>query len=92
MVLPPEDQRGLARYGVIYFAGPDDATLLRPVESALLERMDGEVEGDEKRAMPPEGVTAGEWVRVRFGSIDRNYASNRDNGVVVKRVEVASYA
>ena len=92
VVLPPEDQRGLARYGVIYFAGPDDATLLRPVESALLERMGGEVEGDEKRAMPPEGVTAGEWVRVRFGSIDRNYASNRDNGVVVKRVELASYA
>ncbi len=92
VVLPPEDQREWPRYGVIYFAGPDDGTLLKPVRSPLLERMGGVVEGNKARALPPEGVTAGEWVRVRFGSIDRNYANNRDNEVVVKSVEVASYA
>jgi isopenicillin N synthase-like dioxygenase len=92
VVLPPEDQRHFPRYGVIYFSGPDDGTLLKPVESPLLERMGGEVEGNKKRAMPPGGVTAGEWVRVRFGSIDKNYANNKDNEVVVKSVEVASYA
>jgi hypothetical protein len=29
---------------------------------------------------------------VRFGSINANYANNKDNAVVVKSVEVASYA
>lgn len=42
--------------------------------------------------MPPDGVTAGEWVSVRFGSIDKNYSNNKDNEVIVKSVEVASYA
>ena len=91
VVLPPEDQRHLRRYGVIYFTGPDNDTLLKPVDSPLLEREGGK-EGKEKRMMPPDGVTAGEWVSVRFGSIDRNYANNRDNKVVVKEVEVESYA
>jgi isopenicillin N synthase-like dioxygenase len=90
VVLPPEDQRHLPRYGVIYFSGPDDSTLLKSVESPLLERE--KVEGNSKRAMPPEGVTAGEWVSVRFGSIDKNYSNNKDNEVLVKSVEVASYA
>ena len=66
--------------------------MLRPVKSPLLQRMGDEVAGNKKRAMPPEGVTAGEWVRVRFGSIDKNYANNKDNEVVVKSIEVASYA
>ena len=90
VVLPPEDQRGLPRYGVIYFAGPDDETLLKPVESPLLERE--EVKGNSTRAMPPADVTAAEWVRIRFGSIDKNYASNKDNEVVVRSTEVKSYA
>jgi len=90
VVLPPEDQRDLPRYGVIYFSGPDDDTLLRPVKSPLLERV--EVQGNNNRAMPPEGVTAAEWVRIRFGSIDANYANNKDNKVMVRNVEVPSYA
>lgn len=90
VVLPPEDQRHLPRYGVIYFSGPDDKTLLKPVKSPLLERE--KVEGNNNRALPPDGVTAGEWVNVRFGSIDKNYANNKDSEVVVKSVEVASYA
>ncbi|KAF1817083.1 2OG-Fe(II) oxygenase superfamily protein [Eremomyces bilateralis CBS 781.70] len=90
VVLPPEDQRDIPRYGVIYFAGPDDSTLLQAVKSPLLER--GQIEGDNNRALPPVGVTAGEWVRIRFGSIDANYANNKDNKVVVKNVEVPSYA
>lgn len=75
---------------MIYFSGPNDDTPLKPIASPLLER-EG-VEGNKKRAMPPEGVTAGEWVKVRFGSIDKNYSNNKDNEVVVKSVEVASYA
>ncbi|KAJ9649817.1 hypothetical protein H2198_010857 [Neophaeococcomyces mojaviensis] len=90
VVLPPEDQRDLPRYGVIYFSGPDDDTLLKPVKSPLLERV--EVQGNNKRAMPPEGVTAAEWVRIRFESIDANYANNKDNKVMVRNVEVPSYA
>ena len=91
VVLPPEDQRHLPRYGIIYFSGPDDDMPLKPVKSPLLARLE-KVEGDRERQLPPEGVTAGEWVNVRFGSIDRNYANNMDNKVVVKSVEVASYA
>lgn len=92
VVLSPEDQRQLPRYGVIYFAGPDDNTQLRPVESPLLNSLNGSVSGNESRAMPPDGVTAGEWVRVRFGSIDKNYANNKDNEVKVGQVSVPSYA
>lgn len=92
VVLPPEDQRHLPRYGVIYFAGPDDKIPLRPVESPLLQRLNGDVDGNKSRAMPPEGVTAGEWVKVRFGSIDANYANNKDNEVKVGQMSVASYA
>ena len=90
VVLPPEDQRHLPRYGVIYFTGPDNDTLLQPVESPLLKRE--KVEGNNRRAMPPPGVTAEEWVKARFGSIEKNYQNNKDNEVVVKSVEVASYA
>ena len=90
VVLPPEDQRDVPRYGVIYFSGPDDDTLLKAVQSPFLERE--EVKGNTNRAMPPEGVTAAEWVRIRFGSIDKNYANNKDNEVVVKSVEVKSWA
>lgn len=90
VVLPPEDQRHLPRYGVIYFSGPNDDTQLEPVRSPLLERE--KVEGNGSRVLPPEGVTAGEWVDVRFRSIDKNYANNKDNEVVVRSVEVASYA
>ena len=90
VALAPEDQRHLPRYGIIYFSGPDDSTLLKPVASPLLERE--EVEGNNHRALPPEGVTAGEWVDIRFNSIDKNYANNKDNKVIVKSVEVTSYA
>lgn len=91
VVLPPEDQRHLPRYGVIYFTGPDNNTLLEAVQSPLLERE--KVEGGfNNRTLPPSGVTAGEWVAVRFNSIGKNYENNKDNQVVVKNVEVASYA
>jgi isopenicillin N synthase-like dioxygenase len=90
VVLPPEDQRDVPRYGVIYFAGPDDDTLLKPISSPLLERE--EVKGNMNRAMPPEGVTTGEWVNVRFNSIDKNYSNNKDNEVVIRNVEVKAFA
>ncbi|ORY14878.1 hypothetical protein BCR34DRAFT_644607 [Clohesyomyces aquaticus] len=79
VVLPPEDQRHLPRYGVIYFSGPDDGTLLRPVESPVLKRVldggekmgEGEDVGLQGRDLPPDTTTAGEWVRVRFASVVR---------------------
>ena len=57
VVLPPDDQRHLPRYGVIYFSGPNDTTLLKPVDSPLLKRE--KVQGNATRALPPSGVTAG---------------------------------
>ncbi|KIW81673.1 hypothetical protein Z517_04699 [Fonsecaea pedrosoi CBS 271.37] len=92
VVLPPEDQRHVPRYGVIYFANPDDDTLLEPIRSPLLERERDKIQGNNNRAMPPQGVSAVEWVKIRFASIDANYANNKDNKVVVKNVEVPSYA
>ncbi|KAF2794192.1 2OG-Fe(II) oxygenase superfamily protein [Melanomma pulvis-pyrius CBS 109.77] len=89
VVLPPEDQRHLPRYGVIYFAGPDDETLLKPVHSPLLEKGDEEV---QKRDLPPDTTTAGEWVSARFKSIDRNYQTNKDNAVEVGMRSVQAYA
>lgn len=94
VVLPPEDQRHIPRYGVIYFSGPDDSTLLRPVESPVLHRLEGK-EGEsslQRRDLPPDTTTAGEWVRVRFGSIDKNYQTNKDNAVSVGAREVKAYA
>ena len=91
VVLPPEDQRHLPRYGVIYFTGPDNDTLLKPVDSPVLRR-EAAQGSFNNRALPPAGVTAGEWVNVRFNSIGRNYENNKDNNVVVKSTEVASYA
>jgi isopenicillin N synthase-like dioxygenase len=98
VVLPPEDQRNVPRYGVIYFSGPDDSTLLTPVDSPVLKRIQGEKarEGEDvglqDRDLPPDTTTAGEWVRVRFGSIDKNYQTNKDNAVSVGTREVKAYA
>jgi isopenicillin N synthase-like dioxygenase len=91
VVLPPEDQRHIPRYGVIYFSGPDNDTLLKALDSPVSAREKVKATNNN-RAMPPDGVTAAEWVRIRFRSIDANYANNKDNKVVVKNVEVASYA
>ena len=93
VVLPPEDQQHLPRYGVIYFARPDDDTLLKPLASPLLEREKKTAAvGSAERVLPPGGVTAGEWVKLKFSGISANYANNKENRVVVKSVEVASYA
>jgi isopenicillin N synthase-like dioxygenase len=89
VVLPPEDQRDVPRYGVIYFSGPDDDVMIEPMKSPLLER---EKVQNNNRAMPPKGVTVAEWMDIRFKSIDANYANNKDNKVVVKSVEVPSWA
>lgn len=93
VVLPPDDQRHIPRYGVIYFTGPDDDTLLKPVASPILKIFaENGKNGTAKRMMPPDDVTVGEWVEVRFQSINANYANNKDNKVMVKDVEVTSYA
>lgn len=93
VVLPPEDQRHIPRYGVIYFAGPDDGTKLRPVASPVLEGEKKEAgAGLQKRDLPPDTATAGEWFSVRFGSIGKNYETNKDNAVSVGAKEVQAYA
>ncbi len=70
----------------LYLSGLDDDTLLKPVQSPLFER--AALQGNNNRPMPPDGVTAAEWVRIRFGSINAYYANNKDNKVVVRNVEV----
>lgn len=39
VVMPPEDQRHLSRYSVIYFSRPDDETKLEAVESPVIKRV-----------------------------------------------------
>lgn len=90
VVLPPEDQRHVPRYGIIYFSGPADETMLRPVDSPVLARSDGK--DLQKRDLPPDTTTAGEWVKVRFGSIGKNYETNKDNAVRIGTKEVKAYA
>ncbi|KAF2708746.1 Clavaminate synthase-like protein [Pleomassaria siparia CBS 279.74] len=91
VVLPPQDQRRVPRYGVIYFAGPDDETVLKAVSSPLLETR-GE-ENVEMRDVPPFTTTAGEWVKARFQSIGKNYeTAGKDNAVEVGSKNVKAYA
>ncbi|KAI0394729.1 Clavaminate synthase-like protein [Xylariaceae sp. FL0594] len=61
VVAPPPDQADLDRLGVLYFVRPEDDLELRPVASAVLDRL-GYSEVTDASAV---GITAGEWVKAR---------------------------
>ncbi|KAL1873257.1 hypothetical protein Daus18300_004077 [Diaporthe australafricana] len=68
VVVPPPDQRGADRLGVLYFVRPEDDLELRPVRSPVLERL-----GYDKVQEDVVGVTAGAWVKARVrAGVNRN--------------------
>ncbi|KAF4462758.1 flavonol synthase [Fusarium albosuccineum] len=62
VVAPPPDQAGITRLGVLYFVRPENDLELKPVESAVLERLG--YKPDEESQLGA-GITAGEWVKAR---------------------------
>ncbi|GJC80936.1 UPF0676 protein C1494.01 [Colletotrichum liriopes] len=61
VVVPPPDQAGIDRLGVLYFVRPEDSLELQPVQSKVLDRLGYDANKNAKVA----GVTAGEWVKAR---------------------------
>ncbi|EPE09966.1 2og-fe oxygenase family [Ophiostoma piceae UAMH 11346] len=65
VVAPPPDQANIDRLGVLYFVRPEDALALRPVKSAVLERLGYTADKEDGEA---ETITAGEWVKARVAA------------------------
>ncbi|CAG8283267.1 unnamed protein product [Penicillium salamii] len=63
VVVPPEDQRHVDRFGLLYFARPTDSMNLETMESPLLRRL-GLKNDDKKDDQPP--LEVGEWIRSRI--------------------------
>ncbi|WYZ39870.1 hypothetical protein EsH8_IV_000211 [Colletotrichum jinshuiense] len=61
VVVPPPDQAGIDRLGVLYFVRPEDSLELTPVQSKVLERLGY----DSNKNAEVAGITAGEWVKAR---------------------------
>lgn len=61
VVAPPPDQADIDRLGVLYFVRPEDKVELRPIQSAVLEKL-GYTKSKDESAV---GITAGEWVKAR---------------------------
>ena len=61
VVAPPPDQSDIDRLGVLYFLRPEDSVDLRPIKSAVLDKL-GFTKSQDESAV---GVTAGEWVKAR---------------------------
>ncbi|KAH7068084.1 hypothetical protein BKA63DRAFT_105927 [Paraphoma chrysanthemicola] len=61
VVAPPPDQANIDRLGVLYFVRPEDDVVLKPIQSAVLEKLGYTKVKDEDAV----GVTAGEWVKAR---------------------------
>ncbi|KAF1936588.1 2OG-Fe(II) oxygenase superfamily protein [Clathrospora elynae] len=61
VIAPPDDQAHIDRLGVLYFVRPEDSVELRPVQSAVLEKLGYTNSQDESSV----GITAGEWVKAR---------------------------
>ncbi|KAJ6149495.1 hypothetical protein N7471_000694 [Penicillium samsonianum] len=64
VVVPPEDQRHVDRFGLLYFARPTDSMDLKTMESPLLRRLGLKNDKDEKKSDEP-ALEVGEWVRSR---------------------------
>ncbi|KAK7417240.1 hypothetical protein QQX98_004674 [Neonectria punicea] len=65
VVVPPPDQTGITRLGVLYFVRPENDLELKPVQSSVLERLGYQPDEDTQLAA---GITAGEWVKARVRS------------------------
>ena len=65
VVAPPPDEANIDRLGVLYFVRPEDALELRPVKSAVLERLGYTADQEDGEA---ETITAGEWVKARVAA------------------------
>lgn len=61
VVAPPPDQADVDRLGVLYFVRPEDSVELKPIKSAVLDKL-GYTKTTDGSAV---GITAGEWVKAR---------------------------
>jgi isopenicillin N synthase-like dioxygenase len=61
VVAPPPDQADIDRLGVLYFVRPEDDVVLKPIQSAVLNKLGYTKVKDEATV----GITAGEWVKAR---------------------------
>lgn len=78
VVVPPPDQSGVNRLGVLYFVRPEDSLELRPVESKVLERLNYQPDPDSQVA---NGITAGEWVKARVkAGVDKSKVARSEVG------------
>jgi isopenicillin N synthase-like dioxygenase len=65
VVVPPEDQRHVDRFGLLYFARPTDSMNLKTIESPLLRRLGIKVDETDAKADQP-ALEVGEWIRSRI--------------------------
>ncbi len=83
VVAPPPDQADVDRLGVLYFVRPEDNVELRPIKSAVLERLGFKADEDDSA----EGITAGEWVKARVAAGTKRYnalANGQDTQEIIK--------
>ena len=64
VVVPPADQADVDRLGVLYFVRPENDLPLKPVQSAVLDKL-GYQADEEAQAAADAGITAGQWVKAR---------------------------
>ncbi|KAH7303989.1 hypothetical protein B0I35DRAFT_454991 [Stachybotrys elegans] len=90
VVAPPPDQAGIDRLGVLYFARPEDALQLHPVDSPVLKRL-GYNSGEDAEYLT--GITAGEWVKARVkAGVNRTTVRDEiSEQVIVKGVSAKYY-
>ncbi|KAL5044653.1 hypothetical protein BDW71DRAFT_185559 [Aspergillus fruticulosus] len=65
VVVPPEDQRHVDRFGLLYFVRPTDSVDLKTMESPVLRRL-GLKSDTEKEAKDEPTIGVGEWIRSRI--------------------------
>ncbi|KAJ3959531.1 hypothetical protein N0V92_003847 [Colletotrichum tropicale] len=90
VVVPPPDQAGIDRLGVLYFVRPEDSLELRPVQSKVLERLGYDSNANSELA----GITAGEWVKARVrAGVNKNKQARSEisEQEIVKGVKAKYY-
>jgi isopenicillin N synthase-like dioxygenase len=66
VVVPPEDQRHVDRYGLLYFARPTDSMNLKTIDSPLLRRLGLKDDSSEEVESKEPALEVGEWIRSRI--------------------------